>query len=178
MLEAGCQTLESVLGPLLEAVLCEMATGGKGGSGAVAGSWETSLERLGLPLPPFSAGKCLEVMSKHTELRESKLPVTIRKRVEAAVEAVTLLRDSPEKLDGAATQAGQSAMRSILQDVLKAMRLPSLLRTGSRQFLSFSEQVRPELESSVMYLDMLLEDSGAALKIHDERKKQDEDSVL
>jgi hypothetical protein len=46
MLEAGAQNLESVLGPLAEAIVCE-AEG--------TAQYEAAMQRMGLPLPPLNA---------------------------------------------------------------------------------------------------------------------------
>ena len=139
MVEQASQVLESILGPLLEAILCECVTMGMTvayanpqtslppamqaaasafaaaaakaavGTGHVPpptpptaplprrrsapppslgsfqmrdGGLEAALTELGVPLPPFSALNCLEVLLKLDWLTSAKFPISIRKRLE------------------------------------------------------------------------------------------------
>jgi hypothetical protein len=77
MLEQSCQTLEGILGPFLEAVLCEYRTMEEGPS--------TSLPaEVNLPAAPYSAGAACELLLRHERLCHTKFPVTIRRRLEVA----------------------------------------------------------------------------------------------
>ena len=51
------------------------------------------------------------------------------------------------------------------QDCLKAMSHPSLLGSGSREFQSFIRHIRPEFESQVLYLDVLIGDCQEAAAV-------------
>ena len=110
MLEQACQSLEAVLGPYLQAVLCECITmnlipaadkAAAGGapskpprtatqeagssSDGVAGTSGDEAELAGpLPSPPYSAAACVELLLRHEWVLANKFPLTIRKRLEAA----------------------------------------------------------------------------------------------
>lgn len=49
-----------------------------------------------------------------------------------------------------------------LQDCVKALKLPSLLGMGSRQFMPFAAALLPHLDSAGLHLDMLLADCQEA----------------
>lgn len=98
--------------------------------------YEEVMAGAGLPRPPLSAAGCCAVLAGHAGLRD-RTPVTLRKRVEGAAEALSVLERSPDALGPDAVCAGHAALRGVLADCLKALRLPSLLGSGSRQFSSF-----------------------------------------
>ncbi|KAJ9515887.1 hypothetical protein QJQ45_016942 [Haematococcus lacustris] len=126
MLEAGAQNAEALVGPLVEAVLMEA---GQRGEGACS-----QLRALGLPLPPLNAKACIEIMTKHPAF-SPRLPVTIHKRLATAATCLAAL--DTDLLGPEQAVAGQTALRGVLQDCLKAMKLPSLMAAGSTQFQAF-----------------------------------------
>lgn len=108
MVEAGCQSVEGVLGPLLEGLLLELepelataqAEAALGGvqltnpdidsscpSTCDVGSraYESVLHAAGVSLPPFKAADCLQVVVG-LEALQQRLPITIRKRAETALQ--------------------------------------------------------------------------------------------
>ena len=76
MVEQAAQSLEALLGPLLEALCYE----GAGGGGPAEAGRQLALRSL--PPPPFSAAQCCELLARHPVMRD-RLPVTIHKRGEA-----------------------------------------------------------------------------------------------
>lgn len=116
MLEQAIQALESVLGPLLEAILSDdLAMIGPNQTQsqalarfapfpsvtveASAGTTNLEIHRAdteaalagqgqGLPLPPLDAAACVGLLLKSEQLCLSKFPITIKKRLEV-VEAVS-----------------------------------------------------------------------------------------
>lgn len=53
----------------------------------------------------------------------------------------------------------------MLQDCLKAMSHPSLLGNGSQEFQAFISHARPEFESQLLYLDVLIGDCQEAMAV-------------
>ncbi|GLC40285.1 hypothetical protein PLESTB_001598800 [Pleodorina starrii] len=151
MVEAGAQSLEAVAGPFLEGALMEL----------FGESWERELFNLGLKLPPFSAATCAELVGRCKQLHE-RLPITIHKRVEAVAKATSTLASSPSSLEPEDVTAAHAAMKGMMQDCIKAMKMPSLLGSGSRQFRSFTAELMPHAESMVVYYDMLIADCSEA----------------
>ncbi|KXZ44681.1 hypothetical protein GPECTOR_63g10 [Gonium pectorale] len=147
MVEASCQALEAVVGPFLEGALQEL----------FGETWERELHAQGLGLPPFCAATCAELVGRCKALQE-RLPITIHKRVEAVGKAAAGLRSSPSSLEPEDVAAAHAAMRGMTQDCLKAMKLPSLLGAGSRQFRAFTAELMPHAESALTYFDMLMQD--------------------
>lgn len=208
MLEQACQTFEAILGPFLEAVLCECTTmdlmpadsvnlsprislqptrasapssgyGDSGGSPGVGtppalhGADSGALSDI-LPHPPYAASTCLDLLLRHKWLCHNKFPVTMRKRLEASWPVVATLSTAPDTLSGDAVLTAEQAMRSIVQDCLKAMGLPSLLGAGSRQFISFVRQARPEFENQLLYLDVLIADCQETMQEVDSHRAAQE----
>ncbi|GIL97585.1 hypothetical protein Vretimale_3211, partial [Volvox reticuliferus] len=151
MIEAGCQTLESVVGPFLEGVLMEL----------FGESWERELYNLGLALPPFTAATCVDLVGRCKQLHE-RLPITIHKRVEAVGKATAALTSNAASLEPEDVTAAQTAMKGMLQDCIKAVKIPSLLGAGSRQFRAFTSELIPHAESNLLYYEMLLADCSEA----------------
>ncbi|KAG2431693.1 hypothetical protein HYH02_013270 [Chlamydomonas schloesseri] len=151
MVEASCQQLEAVVGPFLEGALMEL----------FGESWERELFGLDLSLPPFSAAACAALVGKCKQLHE-KLPITIHKRVEAVAQATEALKSSPGTLEPEDVAAAHTAMRGMLQDCVKAAKMPSLLGAGSRQWRTFCLELLPHAESALLYYDMLLADCAEA----------------
>lgn len=58
------------------------------------------------------------------------------------------------------------------QDCSRAMTRPTLLGSGSRQFMSFIRHVQPEFDSSLIYMDTLLSDCQEAIKVAEVRAKE------
>ena len=75
MLEKSCQTMEAILGPLLEVVIYECCLGGN-----------QQFELQDVAPPPYDAATCIELLLKHDAFRKSKFPITIRRRLETASE--------------------------------------------------------------------------------------------
>ncbi|GFH14409.1 uncharacterized protein HaLaN_10458 [Haematococcus lacustris] len=161
MLEAGAQNAEALVGPLVEAVLMEA---GQRGEGACS-----QLRALGLPLPPLNAKACIEIMTKHPAF-SPRLPVTIHKRLATAATCLAAL--DTDQLGPEQAVAGQTALRGVLQDCLKAMKLPSLMAAGSTQFQAFLHSLQPHLESGVQFADMLVLDASEAAAEHKQRSAQ------
>ncbi|GLI59567.1 hypothetical protein VaNZ11_001473 [Volvox africanus] len=151
MIEAGCQTLEAVVGPFLEGVLIEL----------FGECWERELYNLGLSLPPFTAATCVDLVSRCKQLHE-RLPITIHKRVEAVGKATAALTSNAASLEPEDVTAAQTAMKGMLQDCIKAVKIPSLLGAGSRQFRAFTSELIPHAESNLLYYEMLLVDCSEA----------------
>ncbi|GFR41962.1 hypothetical protein Agub_g2760, partial [Astrephomene gubernaculifera] len=69
---------------------------------------------------------------------------------------------SPASLEPEDVTAAHGAMKGLVQDCVKALRLPSLLGGGSRQFRAFACELLPHAESALIYYDMLLADCAEA----------------
>ncbi|EFJ40426.1 hypothetical protein VOLCADRAFT_99795 [Volvox carteri f. nagariensis] len=151
MVEAGSQTLEAVVGPFLEGALMEI----------FGEAWERELFKLELALPPFTAATCADLVTRCKQLHE-RLPITIHKRVEAAAKATGVLASNPASLEPEDVATSHNAMKGMLQDCIKAMKMPSLLGAGSRQFRDFISELLPHAESSLLYYDMLIADCAEA----------------
>ncbi|KAG2495393.1 hypothetical protein HYH03_006660 [Edaphochlamys debaryana] len=151
MVEAGCQALEAVVGPFLEGALMELF--GEG--------WERELFSLELPLPPLSASACAQLIARCKQLHE-RLPITIHKRVEAVSKATTALSSAPGSLEPEDVAACQAACKGLVQDCIKAMKLPSLMGAGSKQWRAFTAELMPQAESAVAFYDVLLTDCSEA----------------
>ena len=127
MVEAACQSVEGVLGPLLEGLLLELEpelvasqaqaalagvqlSDGEGGDGARFPSsadtgvrvYESLLHSAGVSLPPFKAADCLQVVAS-VDVLQQRLPITIRKRAENALQ----VRAGPYACAHAAGEGGE-----------------------------------------------------------------------
>lgn len=120
------------------------------------------------PLPSPTPKLCastqgiVDVLRRHAPLRD-RLPVTIHRRLDAAGTLLATLAGEPDALGPGEVVTGQTALRGVVGDVLKALRLPSLLRAGaSHQFCAWAGSVEGEVESAAVYADVLVADASEA----------------
>ena len=59
------------------------------------GGLEAALTELGVPLPPFSAWHCSEVLLKLDWLASAKFPISMRKRLET----ISAVREAIDRID-------------------------------------------------------------------------------
>jgi len=161
MVEQACQALEAVLSPLMEGLLCEQAT-----MSAAAGG---RAEPPPPPPGPYPVQVCVQLLLDRQQLRDERFPVTIRRRLEGVAAVAAKLNEQPDCITADDVCTGETAMRGVVSDCIKAAGMPSLLASGSRQFVAFVAALRPALESHLELLDALLGDCKESA----EREKTD-----
>ncbi len=57
------------------------------------------------------------------------------------------------------------AIKGIVQECLRAMARPSLLGGGSRQFRAFVMEAKPQFDSQLLYMDVLIQDCQETVKV-------------